>query len=134
MLRSLLVTVDIPWTVVLLPVVIAVHFAFLLGICYVLAVVTPFFRDIKDIIGALIVVGVYLVPAFYLPQWVPAALQPFLYLNPFSYIIWMYQDVLYYGDLRHPWAWAISITMALASLSFGLRLFQKLKPYVANVL
>ena len=80
------------------------------------------------------VIGVYAVPAFYLPQWVPKLLQPFLYVNPFSYFVRMYQDVLYYGDIRHPFAWVVSLGIATLSLAVGVRAFRKLKPYVANVL
>lgn len=133
-LRSLFVTGDLPWTALLLPLVLTIHAAFLLGLSYLLAAITPFFRDVKDMMAAIIVVGVYLVPAFYLPQWIPAALQPFLYANPFSYIVWMYQDTLYYGELRHPFAWVISAALAVVALALGLRTFRKLKPYVANVL
>ncbi len=134
LIRSLLLDGNLPVTILLLPIAMTIHAAIMLGIGYLLAAVTPFFRDIKDIIGAVTLVGVYLVPAFYLPQWVPPALQPWLYLNPFSYVIWMYQDVLYYGAIRHPVAWLLCIAMALAGLALGYRSFQKLKPYVANVL
>jgi lipopolysaccharide transport system permease protein len=134
LVRALVFGLGLPWTLLLLPVVIGLHAAFLLGITYLLAVVTPFFRDIKDLVGVMTVIGVYAVPAFYLPQWVPPLLQPFLYVNPFSYFVWMYQDVLYYGDIRHPVAWAVSLALASLSLAVGVRAFRKLKPYVANVL
>lgn len=132
--RSLFVLGDLPWTVILLPVAIAIHAALLLGIAYLLAAITPFVRDVKDIVNVLSMVGVYIVPAFYLPQWVPGLLRPWLYLNPFSYIIWMYQDCIYYGSIEHPAAWGVSILLALFSLALGARVFRKLKPFVANVL
>lgn len=133
-LRDIVMFAEAPWTLVLLPLAFMIHAAFMLGLAYVLASVTPFFRDVKDIVAVLTVVGVYLVPAFYLPQWVPASLQPWIYANPFSYIVWMYQDILYYGDIRHPYAWAVSFVLATGSLALGLRTFRKLKPFVANVL
>ena len=119
LLRSLMTTADIPWTIVLLPVAITIHAAIMLGFAYFLAAVTPFFRDVKDIVAVLTVIGVYLVPAFYLPQWVPLSLQPWIYANPFSYIVWMYQDVLYFGAIRHPYAWVISAAMAVGGLALG---------------
>jgi lipopolysaccharide transport system permease protein len=134
LLRDIFMFGEVPWTLLLLPIAFAIHAAVMLGLAYILASVTPFFRDVKDIVAVLTVVGVYLVPAFYLPQWVPASLQPWIYANPFSYIVWMYQDALYYGDIRHPYAWLISLGLAIASLALGLRTFRKLKPFVANVL
>jgi lipopolysaccharide transport system permease protein len=134
LIRTIALGLDVPWTIILLPVVVAVHAAFMLGIAYLLAVITPFFRDIKDMVTVMSVIGVYAIPAFYLPQWVPALLQPWLYVNPFSYFVWMYQDVLYYGSIQHPFAWAASLGLAAISLAIGVRAFRKLKPYVANVL
>jgi lipopolysaccharide transport system permease protein len=133
-IRAITFGLGLPWTIILLPAVVAVHAAFLLGITYMLAVITPFFRDIKDLVAVMTVIGVYAVPAFYLPQWVPALLQPWLYANPFSYFVWMYQDVLYYGSIQHPFAWVVSLGLATLSLAIGVRSFRKLKPYVANVL
>jgi lipopolysaccharide transport system permease protein len=134
LVRALAFGLGVPWTIILLPAVIAVHAAFLLGIACVLAIATPFFRDVKDLVAVMTVIGVYAVPAFYLPQWVPPLLQPWLYVNPFSYFVWMYQDVLYYGSIQHPLAWAVSLGLATLSLAVGVRSFRKLKPYVANVL
>jgi len=65
---------------------------------------------------------------------VPEALRPWLYLNPFSYFIWIYQDCLYFGAVRHPEAWGVAALLALLGLALGMRAFRKLKPYVANVL
>jgi homopolymeric O-antigen transport system permease protein len=123
-----------PATLALLPLAVALHATFLLGIACALAAVTPFFRDIKDIVSAFTVIGVYLIPAFFLPQWVPESLRVWLYLNPFSYVVWVYQDCLYFGSVRHPEAWGVSVLLALLGLTLGLRLFRKLKPFVANVL
>ena len=133
-LARLIFLIDVPITILLLPLAILIHATFMLGLAYVLSAVTPFFRDVKDVVSAFTVIGVYLIPAFYLPQWVPASLQPILYFNPFSYIIWMYQDVLYFGTLAHPMAWLVSIIMAAGTLALGARTFRKLKPFVANVL
>ncbi|MEZ5849030.1 MAG: ABC transporter permease [Hyphomicrobiaceae bacterium] len=125
---------EFPVTLVLLPLVVVLHAAFLLGIAYALSAITPFFRDVKDIVSVVSVIGVYLIPAFYLPQWVPQALRGWLYLNPFSYIVWMYQDCLYFGAVRHPEAWAVSAVLAFFGLAIGMRAFKRLKPFVANVL
>ena len=131
---SLLFGGGLPWTYVLLPLVIGAHVILMCGIAYLLAGVTPFFRDIKDIIQVLSIVGVYVIPAFYLPQWVPGAIRALLYFNPFSYVIWVYQDVLYFGALNHPVAWLVFLVSSLLSLALGFRSFRAVKLLVANVL
>jgi lipopolysaccharide transport system permease protein len=78
--------------------------------------------------------GIYLLPVFYLPTWVPNLFRPLIYLNPFSHIIWCYQDVLYYGRFEHPWAWVVTLIFNFLIFSLGYRLFCKLKPMLGNVL
>ena len=46
-------------------------------------------------------------PMFYLPEVVPAVCRPLLYVNPFSYLVWCYQDAVYFGRFEHPWAWPV---------------------------
>jgi lipopolysaccharide transport system permease protein len=122
------------WILVLAPAFLLQLFAFLCGIAFFLSAITPFFRDVKDFVTVFVTAGVYLIPAFYLPSWVPALFVPVLYVNPFSYPIWVFQDIFYFGRIEHRFAWAIFFVLSLVSLSFGFRLFKRLKPYVANAL
>lgn len=124
----------LPWTCVFLPIVIGAHIVLMTGIAFLLAGITPFFRDVKDVIQVMTIVGVYAIPAFYLPQWVPAVVRPFLYLNPFSYVIWVYQDILYFGALNHPVAWVVFLFSSLLSFALGYRAFRAVKLLVANVI
>ena len=43
------------------------------GIAFVLSAVTPFLRDIREFMRSLTVIGVYMIPAFYLPDWITAS-------------------------------------------------------------
>jgi lipopolysaccharide transport system permease protein len=65
---------------------------------------------------------------------VPSVFKPLLYANPFSYMIWCYQDVLYFGRFAHPFAWIVFMAFSMLSLYVGYRVFKKLKPYFGNVL
>lgn len=132
--RGLIVEGSLPATILLLPFALTIHLMFMLGFSFLLAVATPFFRDIKDMVIILSIAGVYFIPAFYLPQWIPGAVRPLLYLNPFSYIVWMYQDIFYFGTINHGYAWVTSFFLAVTMLAIGYRAFRTLKPYVANVL
>lgn len=124
----------LPWTYILLPLLILVEAMGAIGISYILSSVSVYFRDLKDFVTVFVVVGVYLIPAFYLPEFVPAAFRPLLYANPFSYLIWCFQDVLYYGRFEHPWAWGIFFALSLGTFYFGYRIFRKLKLMFGNVL
>jgi lipopolysaccharide transport system permease protein len=124
----------LPWTFLLLPLLLAVHVALLLGLALLLSVITPYFRDVPELVRVFTAVNIFLIPVMYLPEWVPQGLRPIVDLNPFSHLVWCYQDVLYFGALQHPWSWPITIVLAGLSLLGGSAVFNRLKHYVGGVL
>lgn len=124
----------LPWTVALLPLAFVIQLSAMIGAAYFLAAVSVYFRDMKDLVQVFGLAGAYLMPIFYLPDWVPPVLQPLLYLNPFSYMGWCYQDIFYFGRLQHPWAWGASGVFAVAAFYAGHRIFQRLRPSFGSVL
>lgn len=125
---------SLPATYALAPLLIAVQTAGVLGLSYGLSAVAVYFRDLKDMVQVFTVIGVYLMPLFYLPEMVPELVRPLLYLNPFSYQAWVYQDAFYYGRFDHPWAWGAFVAGSALSLYVGSRVFASLKPHFGNVL
>lgn len=124
----------VPATYLLLPVLLAVQILAMFGIAFILATVGVFLRDLKDLVQLFLTAGIYLMPVVYLPDWVPAVLRPLLYANPFSYMVWCYQDALYFGRVAHPWAWVVFLGGSLFVFATGYRLFRRLKPYFGNLL
>ena len=124
----------LPITYALLPLLVFVQMIGMAGVSYVLAAIGTYFRDIKDIAQVFTVVGIYVMPIFYLPEQVPEIFRLILYLNPFSYMIWCYQDALYFGKFMHPWAWVVYIVVSHLVFALGYRLFHRLKVMFGNVL
>ena len=122
------------WTYLLLPVVIMLQILAMVGACYILSSVGVYFRDLKDFIAAYNRAGLFLIPVLYLPTAMPGALKVILYINPFSYMVWCYQDILFYGRMEHPFAWIVYITLSLGVFYAGYRVFTKLKPGLGDVL
>ena len=125
---------SLPWTYSLVPILWFFQFVAVAGLCYFLASVSAYFRDMKDFVQVFCIVGMYAMPIFYLPGWVPDLLRPALYANPFSYLVWCYQDVFYYGRIEHPWAWPVFIFGAVLTFYMGYRVFRKLKTHIGSVL
>jgi lipopolysaccharide transport system permease protein len=121
-------------SLVLMPVAICLHFLLAVGIVMALAVLTPFLKDVKELVTVYSSISMYFTPAIYLPSWVPHQLRPLLYLNPFSYVVWVYQDAFFFGALLHPFAWAVVILMTVALFVASFALFRKLKPFLGNVI
>ena len=124
----------VQWTLILLPYVLLVQAMALGGICLILASVSVYFRDLKDFVQVFTTANMFLMPVMYLPSSAPGMFAPILYLNPFSHLIWMYQDVCYFGEIRHPFAWVVFTLFAVFTLSFGYRTFRRLKTMFGNVL
>jgi len=124
----------LPSSYLLLPLVIFIHYLWGVGIAFILSSLGVFVRDIQELITMFGVAGMFLLPVIYLPSWVPDIFKPILYANPFSYLIWCYQDVLYFGRIEHPEAWVFSILFGLIAYFYGARLFRKLKHSFGDVL
>jgi lipopolysaccharide transport system permease protein len=122
------------WILLFLPAVLVVHAVLAFGLSFALSAITPFFRDLREIVAVFTSIAMYLMPTVYLPDWMPRVLRPMIYSNPFSYVVWVYQDVLFFGEFRHPYAWVIMFLLAFLSLGIGYRTFEKLKPYYGNAL
>lgn len=115
------------WSYLLLPVSLLLQILLLIGVNYMTSSISAYWRDIKDFVQVFCTLGVYVAPIVYLPDAVPNLFRPLLYLNPFSYYIWMFQDVLYFGRIMHPYAWAACAVLSLLVFYLGDALFQKLK-------
>lgn len=123
----------LPYTYLLLPVVVLMQVMLMAGVAYVLSSVGAYFRDLKDFVQLFATAGIFLLPIVYLPTWVPPIFQPLIYLNPLSYLIWCYQDILYFGEFRHPWAWVVTPLFSVLVFVVGYRIFRKLKSTLAAV-
>lgn len=126
-LYTLLRTGSISITWLLVPYIMFFQIVALIGMTFILGSLGVFFKDLKDFMPSVLMMAMYLMPIVYLPQWVPTAFQPIIYANPFSYMVWCYQDAVYFGRIAHPEAWIIFPLFAVFTLWLGLRLFDRLK-------
>lgn len=123
-----------PATYLLLPVVLIFHFMAMVGVAYFLSAIGVYFRDVKDFFQLFALVNIYIMPIFYLPGMVPGAFKYFVMLNPFSAFALVYQDMLFYGAIVHPWAWVAFVILSATFFVFGYGFFKKLKPMFGNAL
>jgi lipopolysaccharide transport system permease protein len=134
MLYTLFVYQSVPWTYVLIPIVAVVHFMTALGCAWALSALSVFLRDLREIVALIVMAMIYLLPIVYLPNWIPEIFHPIVYLNPFSHLIWIYQDVFYFGRIEHPVSWILAAFFALVCFSLGYRLFKRLQTMFGRVL
>lgn len=125
---------DLSWTYLLLPAVILIHFLFSVGLGWILAALAVYFRDLKEMISIILLIGMFITPVLYLENSIPAAFSLPILLNPMTHLINMYRDVIFYGSINHPWSFLIFGALSLILFFAGFQFFQKIKPFFSNVL
>jgi lipopolysaccharide transport system permease protein len=118
----------------LLPAALFMQIVVCVGINLMTSAAGTYLRDLKDVIQAFMLIVVYLLPVFYLPDMVPQDLRPLLFWNPLSHFAWCWQDVLYFNGMHHPESWMIFFCGSFIMLALGARVFRFLKTYFGNVL
>jgi len=121
-------------TYVLLPLAIVTQLVAMCGVAYVLSSLSVFVKDVKDIIQLFSTISLFMMPVIYLPGSVPASFKYVIYLNPFTYMTWVYQDIFYFGRIEHQAAWGIYLISSFLWLVVGYYLFSKLRNYFGNLL
>jgi lipopolysaccharide transport system permease protein len=121
-------------TFLLVPLLILLQIMMMIGLGCILATFGVFFRDLKDFIQLFCIAGAYIMPVFYLPEWAPAQFKAVIYSNPFSYMIWCYQDAIYYGRFEHPIAWLIFPIFSISIFVLGYKVLLRLKPIMGDSL
>ncbi|MCD5970850.1 ABC transporter permease [Pseudomonas quasicaspiana] len=114
---------------ILLPLIIAT-----LGISWGLAALGVYLRDVGQVIVVLTTVLLFLSPVLYPVAALPQVYQPWLKLNPLTYIIEESRNVLLFGKFPQ-WeslAWAMLIAVVIATAGFWF--FQKTRKGFADVI
>jgi lipopolysaccharide transport system permease protein len=126
-------TGQVPATLLLLPLLWLCQCLGMIGLAMILSMVGAYLRDVKEFVVVFGVLGMYVAPIAYAPESVPGLVRPLLYANPFSYMVWCYQDALCFGTFAHWWAWPVFIGLSLTAFFVGFFAFTKAKDYVGNV-
>lgn len=116
----------------LLPYLVLLQVMAMIGVAFALSALSVVVRDIAEIVQMFSMIGIFITPIVYQPEWVPAVFAPLLYINPFSYMVWCYQDVLYYGQMTNPLAWTVFTILSAGGLVIGYRVFRFMKPYFGD--
>lgn len=127
----------VPWTWALLPAAVLLNAAAMLGACYVLGALCVFLRDIKEVLAVFTTMGIFLTPAFYVPSvkdGLPQVFQWILVINPFSHVVHVYRDCLFWQGIEHPVSWAVVGGLAALLLLGGHRVFERMRIFFGNFL
>jgi lipopolysaccharide transport system permease protein len=113
---SLVVRGFIPWTVVYFPFVVLPFIPFVAGLIWLLSSLGVFLRDLKQAMGIITAMLMFLAPIFYPKEIIDPPYRHLLYLNPLTVIVEASRDVLVWG---HSPRWDLLGLYALAAFIFA---------------
>jgi lipopolysaccharide transport system permease protein len=87
-----------PWTALLTPLVLLPLTVLSLGLCWFLAALGVYLRDIGPLVGILVTGALFLSPVFYPASAVPEAWRALVALNPIAFAVEQARGVLIFGD------------------------------------
>jgi len=121
------------WHSIFIPVLLLPLMLVALGASWIIAATAVYLRDISQMIGLITLVLLFVSPVFYERSMLSEALQPWLYLNPITWIIEQMRGALLYGELPDLVGYIIYTVMAFLVAWLGNACFQRLRPGFADV-
>ncbi len=115
----------IHWSVLMVPYLIVLQVMFTTGIVWVLSILNLMIKDIQQTLSFLTMLLMIMSPIAYTPSMVPASLKFIMYLNPFSYYVWSYQDLFVNGLVSQNLI--IATILSVCSFALGYTFYSKFK-------
>lgn len=125
---------SVPWTAILLPIVILPMLFLIAGLSWFLSSIGVFIRDIGHAMGIIIQALMLLSPIFYPAEVVPEAFRWFYSINPINYYIENVRNVLILGQIPNPYTFLLQLVIALILMYAGWLWFKKTKSSFADVM
>src|SRR5262245_16161894 len=85
------------WSWVCFVPVLVMQGLFTLGVCLIASTATVFYRDVRHFVEILLTLLFWLTPIVYDVKTIPPSLAAIIQLNPMTYFVLAYQDILYYN-------------------------------------
>ncbi len=126
MLFMLVFDVEIkPFVILVIPVLLAIQFAMVVGLSLTIGTLNVFFRDINYIVQVGFQMLFYMTPILYPLSKIPEEFAGFMLLNPFFPIIECWRDVFLTGALK-PEYFSLALLYSFVSLLIGMVVYNRL--------
>ncbi|MDR3463563.1 MAG: ABC transporter permease [Beijerinckiaceae bacterium] len=134
LLFQIVVTGGLPWSILLLPLVVIPFTLFLLGASWFLMALGSFTRDVSFLMTSIIPVMMFATPIFYSFTDVPEKARIYFRLNVIGNYIEMIRDLLLHGQLPDLTVYAGTVLVSLLIFRFGYRFFMRYKSIFVDVI
>lgn len=124
----------VPWTAVLLPLILAPLVLTTMGVAWIFAAFGVYLRDIGQITVVITTVALFLSPVFYPATALPEEYRFVFLINPLTFIIEQAREVVIWGRLPNWSGLALYVAASLGVAGVGFWTFQKMRRGFADVL
>lgn len=118
----------LPEAVCCLPLIMAVEYILALGFTMIMSAATVYIRDLEYILGIFMMAWQFLTPVLYSIDQAPEKVRWIFWVNPMTYVITAYRDILYYGKMPQLETLVFAAVIGLVMLTagwFSFRYFQR---------
>lgn len=124
----------LPWTALLLPVIVLPLVLFVLGLSGFLASLGVYIRDIQQLIVPLVQLLMFLSPVFYPIGALPEAMRPWLQFNPLALAIEQSRGIILFGQTPDWISYLLGLAAGLLAALLGTWWFARTRKGFADVL
>ena len=110
---------------IMVPILWILIIMFAMGLGFVLSLISLVMKDVREIMGIILMLLMVLSPFAYTPEMVPTALRFIIYLNPISYFVLCFQQVISFGNWPDLYILLATIGISVSTFMVGATLFQK---------
>lgn len=123
-----------PVTILLLPLVLIPYVLIILGVCWVLASLSVYLRDVAQVVGVFTTIMMFMSPIFYPVDALPEEFRAVLLLNPLTFIVEQARAVMIWNHGINWTQWGAYTLASLVVAWAGFAWFQKTRRGFADVL
>lgn len=114
---------SLSWHLLLVPLVMMLQAAIVLGIGMLLSTASIYFRDTLHWVDAVLLMGMFITPIFYPASNYPKRFNLLLQVNPLAHLVGVYRELILNNELPHPHDFLIIAMVAVFSLFIGYSVF-----------
>jgi ABC-2 type transport system permease protein len=124
----------LPWTVVLLPLVLVPQLLFTVGLCYLMAVAGAYVPDVRETLKAVVRATFFITPIIWPVSRVPEDWRFLVDYNPLAILVESYRDLILEGELPSAEGAIYFSLLALALFVLGFVVFNRVKHRFADLI
>lgn len=115
-----------------IPYIFIIQFLFTLGITLIVASLTVFVRDLRQVLDILFMGLFYTTPIVYRSEMIPEKVAYILNINPIAILIKAYQDIIYHEQMPNMISLTILLVCSFGLLYLGFKVFNYLNRWFAE--